>query len=133
VDNYIFLASGTGNKIYEFTEAGGAGTTASWTTSLSNPSGLAYDPNWGWIFAANKGSSAITAYNTSGAAQSLSGFSVSSPTAMVFDSHSKTFYVLTSTGMKAFTETSTTGTVSAASLSGTFPNLNTPTEMILVP
>jgi len=132
VDNVIFLASGTGNKIYEFTEAGALQTT--WTTSLSNPSGLAYDPNWGWIFAANKGSNSITAYNASGASQTLSGFSgLTAPTAMLFDPHSKTFYVVNGSTMKAFTESSTTGTVAATALSGTFPNLNTPTEMIILP
>ena len=131
VDNFIFLASGTGNKIYEFNEAGAQQTT--WTTALSNPSGLAYDPNWGWIFAANKGSNAITAYNTSGTQQTLSGFAVTSPTAMLFDPHSRTFYVMTSTGMKAFSESSTTGTVTSTALSGTFPSLNTPTEMLILP
>ncbi len=134
VDNLIFLASGTGNKIYEFTEAGAPGTTASWTTSLSNPSGLAYDPNWGWVFAANKGGNSITAYNTSGTSQTLSGFSgLTAPSAMLFDPHSKTFYVVTGTTMKAFTESSTTGTVTSTALSGTFPNLNTPTEMLILP
>jgi hypothetical protein len=131
VDNFIFLSSGTGNKIYEFNEAGAQQTT--WTTSLSNPSGLAYDPNWGWIFAANKGSNSITAYNTSGTAQSLSGFSVTAPTAMLLDPHSKTFYVVTGSTMKAFTESSTTGTVTSTALSGTFPNLNTPTEILIIP
>jgi hypothetical protein len=127
VDNYIFLASGTGNKIYEFSEAGAQLTT--WTTSLSNPSGLAYDPNSGWIYVANKGTSAITAYNTGGTSQTLSGFSgLTSPTAMLFDPHSKVFYVVNGSTMKAFSETGT-----AASLSGTFPNLNTPTEMFIVP
>jgi hypothetical protein len=132
VDNYIFLSSGAGNKIYEFNEAGAQQTT--WTTSLSNPSGLAYDPNWGWIFAANKGANSITAYNTSGTAQSLSGFTgLSSPTAMLLDPHSKTFYVVNGSTMKAFTESSTTGTVTSTALSGTFPNLNTPTEILIIP
>lgn len=131
VDNYIFMSSGTGSKIYEFTEAGVQPITA-WTDS-NNPSGLAYDPNWGWIFVANKGNNSITAYNTSGTAQSLSGFLVTAPTAMLFDPHSKTFYVVTGTTMKAFTESSTTGTVTSTALSGTFPNLNTPTETLIIP
>lgn len=128
-DHLIFVASylNTTYKVTPYTEAGAA--QPSWTTALNQPSGLAYDPNSGWIYVANKGNNAITAYNSSGTQQTISGFSgLSSPTAMLFDPYSKTFYVVNGNTMKAYSESGT-----AATLSGTFPSLSTATQMVLLP
>jgi hypothetical protein len=130
-DHIIFVASylSTTYKVTAYTEAGAVQTSSSWTTALNQPSGLAYDPNSGWIYVANKGNNTITAYNSVGTQQTLSGFSgLSSPSAMLFDPYSKTFYVVNGNAMKAYSESGT-----AVTLSGTFPSLSTATSMVLLP
>ncbi|MGH7683815.1 MAG: hypothetical protein ACREMT_05690 [Vulcanimicrobiaceae bacterium] len=129
-DNLIFVAgylSTTGNSVIGYSESGSAQVPLP-TTALNKPSGLAYDPNSGWIYVANKGSNLITAYNGSGTQQTLTGFSgLSSPSAMLFDPYSLQFYVVNGNTMKAFSESGSTVTLSG------FSSLNTATQMVLVP
>jgi hypothetical protein len=124
-DSLIFLSTTAGVNAYG--ESGAVGST--WTDAGAN--GIAYDTNNHWLYVTNKTNSTVNAYNSSGTAQSPSGFaSLSTPGPILFDQYSNVIYVGDKTTIRAYSESG-----SAVTLSGSFavPTPGPPGAMVLVP
>ncbi|MHB8213316.1 MAG: hypothetical protein ACYDGW_06715 [Vulcanimicrobiaceae bacterium] len=130
-NGWLYVANNHNNTVTAY-DSGGAQQSLTGFLGLSGPEGIAYDPVNGWLYVANYGYNTVTAYDAQGVLQSPSGFSgLNYPYGIAYDPANGWLYVTNKGNPNTVTAYNAQG--AQQTLTGSFPNLNGPVGIAVVP